>query len=579
MKGAKSVGAKSVGAQSVGAQSVGAMSVGNEKESDEKEALSPYRDSAAYRDLLQPVLIALLVAALLAGPIVFLQLFYPDGSWFVLKAAVFLIALEAIYTTRWLARPEQRQVSRLAYRAAEFAVIVVALRLLTWTIGDGLPTAAEWREFLLSPTSLIDGTYFLFLFFAVFALERGASLAALFIGLDLSNDEIAYYTLSPHARELVVHERPPLTNRPQLLRSFFSQWIFGGALLALFAVLTVVDFAAFDGRGDGVRTLSRLGLRPELLLALLVYFLVGLWLTSHARLAVMRARWLVAGITTAGDVSLSWRRSSLLLLLLVATVAAFLPIGSTIAVAAILEAIFTVGAMVVYTAVSLILLLFFGLVALFFNQESPLPEEEFMEPLATPAPAQAPPVVTGDEASLVMGALFWLVVAAVLVVALFFFLRDRGYHLEVSTFGRAWSGFARWLRRLWRSLSGGAAEIGQALRQRLRRQDGATGAAARPWRFLRVNALTPRDQVRYFYLSAARRAGEKGVAREAGETPLEYAQDLERTWPQAEEDIETLTHAFLKARYSRQEIAGDEAGLVKRTWRRIRSILKLKVAG
>jgi hypothetical protein len=558
-------------------ESGGANSGSIEKENGRQEALSPYRDSVAYRDLLQPLLIAVLVAALLAGPIVFLKLFYPGGHWFILKAAVFLIALEGVYTTRWLARPEQRQVSRLAYRAAEFAVIVVALRLLTWSISGGLPTAAEWREFLLSPVSLIDGTYFLFLFFAVFALERGASLAALFIGLDLSNDEIAFYTLSPHARELIAHERPPLTNRPQLLRSFFSQWIFGGALLAFFAVLTVVDFAAFDGRGDGVRTVGRLGLRPELLLALLAYFLVGLWLTSHARLAVMRARWLVAGITTAGDVSLSWHRSSLLLLLLVATVAAFLPIGSTIALGAILEAVFTVGAMIVYTAISLLLLLFFGLVALFFNQESPLPDDEIMEPLATPAPAQAPPVIAADEGSLILGALFWLVVAAVLAVALFFFLRDRGYRLELSAFGRAWSALAIWLRGLWRSLAGGAADIGQALRQRLRRPKGAAKAEGRPWRFLRVNALSPRDQVRYFYLSAVRRATERGIARDAGETPLEYAHDLEKNWPEAEEEIKTLTHAFLKARYSHQEIAGDEAGLAKRTWHRIRSVLRYKV--
>jgi hypothetical protein len=549
-------------------------------ESERQEALTPYRDSVAYRDLLQPLLIAMLVAALLAGPIIFLQLFYTTGGhWFLLKLAVFLIALEGVYTTRWLARPEQRQVSRLAYRGAEFAVMALALRLLTWSVGDGLPTAAEWRGFLLSPIDLIDGTYFTFLFFAILALERGASLAGLFTGLDLSNDEVAYYTLSPHARELIAHERPPLTNRPRLLRSFFSQWIFGGAVLAFFAVLTVVDFAAFDARGQIARTVGRLGLQPEMLLALLVYFLVGLWLTSHARLAVMRARWLVAGITTAPDVSLSWHRASLLLLLLVGTVAAFLPIGSTIAVGAILEAVFTVGVMVIYTAVSLILLLFFGLAALLFGQESPLPEEEMVEPLATPAPAQPPPMVTADEGSLVIGALFWLVVAAVLIVALFFFLRDRGYYLELGAAGRAWGGFWFWLRQLWQNLAGSAVEIGQAVRQRLRRPGTGAAVGTAPWRFLRVNALSPREQVRYFYLAAVRRAGDRGVNRDAGETPLEYAEELEKSWPEAEQEFETLTHAFLKARYSRQEIAPEEAGLVRRTWQRIRAVLRLKVEG
>jgi hypothetical protein len=178
-----------------------------------------------------------------------------------------------------------------------------------------------------------------------------------------------------------------------------------------------------------------------------------------------------------------------------------------------------------------------------------------------------------------MGALFWLVVAAVLMVSLLFFLRDRGYRLELSAVGRAWGGFRFWLKRLWQSLAGSAAEIGQAVRQRLRRPGTRAAVGTAPWRFLRVNALSPREQVRYFYLAAVRRAGEKGVSRDAGETPLEYAEDLEKSWPEAEQEFETLTHAFLKARYSRQKIATEEAGLVRRTWHRIRAVLRLKLKG
>ncbi len=68
-------------------------------------------------------------------------------------------------------------------------------------------------------------------------------------------------------------------------------------------------------------------------------------------------------------------------------------------------------------------------------------------------------------------------------------------------------------------------------------------------RFLRLNGLSPREQIMYFYLSTVKRAGEQGC-RAAGETPAEYATDLKQHWPDTEMDVDDLTSAFIEARYS-----------------------------
>jgi hypothetical protein len=73
-----------------------------------------------------------------------------------------------------------------------------------------------------------------------------------------------------------------------------------------------------------------------------------------------------------------------------------------------------------------------------------------------------------------------------------------------------------------------------------------------------------------------RRGGEQGVTRKPSQTPSEYAAQLEQALPTAEEDIDSLTGAFMEARYSRQEVDHQKVNLVKETWERIRRALQNK---
>jgi hypothetical protein len=90
------------------------------------------------------------------------------------------------------------------------------------------------------------------------------------------------------------------------------------------------------------------------------------------------------------------------------------------------------------------------------------------------------------------------------------------------------------------------------------------------WRFIRLGGLPPREQIRYFYLSTVRRAGERGVPRNSAETPLEFAEDLKDGWPEVEEEVEELTDAFLKARYSDAPVVSEDVPEVKETWKDVR---------
>ena len=89
-----------------------------------------------------------------------------------------------------------------------------------------------------------------------------------------------------------------------------------------------------------------------------------------------------------------------------------------------------------------------------------------------------------------------------------------------------------------------------------------------------LRGLSPRELVRYFYLSAARRAADAGQPRRSGQTPYEYQRSLQDRFPELEPDLTGLTDAFLTARYSAQPMEEDDAQEVKPLWQRIKVLLR-----
>jgi hypothetical protein len=86
--------------------------------------------------------------------------------------------------------------------------------------------------------------------------------------------------------------------------------------------------------------------------------------------------------------------------------------------------------------------------------------------------------------------------------------------------------------------------------------------------------LDPRRQIYFFYLAMIRRGAEQGLRRGPSQSPSEYAVLLEKALPSSVEDIDSITEAFVEARYSRHKVEPKEAALVKTTWARIRRALQ-----
>ncbi len=528
------------------------------------------------RTVVQPLLISVLIAALLSTVLVFAELI-TDINWLPFSPFLFFVCLEGCYTTLWLQQPERRLLNHTAYRAAEVLLLALLLRVFAWTVTGSWPHLADIPEILRLPQTVFLDVPFIFIgILTLVAWDRATWLGQTFTALSIDQAEVYYYTQPPNQR--VSSDKPVRTNRGEIVFSFFRQWISGALVLAFLTALSHFDVVEIY-RGSSL-ALARLGLRPKLLLFLLLYFLAGFTLLSQAQLAAMNARWLINGVTRQGKVERSWHRYTIWLVGGIALLAAFLPLGSTFAISNILKSIIW-G---ISTAASFIISLFSTLLAIFFSLFSGDTPLETAEPLAqptslpvptptaTPIPSALPPQTV--DTGLIVSSLFWAVAIVMSVMAVSFFLRERGIQVNTAVVQSFWQKLWHWLQTAWRGAGHQMRDWQQAVRTRLQREPKEQEANKPPWRFIRLNALSPREQIRYFYLSTVKRAANKGVPRQQAETPLEFARDLKQSWPEAEEDVDALTDAFLEARYGRSPIGKEDVNPVKKRWRQVKSSLR-----
>jgi hypothetical protein len=525
-------------------------------------------------------LIALMATSVAAAFLVIVQIVIPEQPWMSLWIICFVVALETTYTTTWLNEPGSQGVDKFVYRAAELVVILVVVRIFSWIFfGPGIPTRDEFEAMLSRPLMLLlSGGFFTSLVVTLVAWLTAASLSDVLSQLDLSVYEIRYYTLPPAERKARMDDRPIQISRGTLVDRFMRIWLFGGMALVFLAALSSFDLPQVATETN-VLAITRLRLHPVMLTALLIYFLIGFWLLSYARMSLMNARWLFNGVAKEATVERSWQRDSLIVLAAIALIAALLPIGSTVPLGRIVAAVL---GLVIYLLQLLFILLLAPLTWLLaqFGRNAQVPEE-LVQP---PPPIQPPPLLPADTAppnemaTIFLTSAFWTVLIVVTVAAILFFLRERGYRLNWHELKRLWQQLGVWVHTTWDVIRGRARQTQHSLLLRFKSAPHSEEASRQSrggrWRLIRLSALSPRDQIRYFYLSVVRRAGDQGIQRRSSETPLEYVQDLKKKWPEAEGDLDELTGAFVKARYSPRPIEREEINPIKTRWKRIRSRLR-----
>lgn len=542
------------------------------------ERIARFRVSPVTRHVIRPLMLTAVLLSLLTAVLLTINN-VQNGRWFWLLPLLGLVALEAIYTTQWASHPKRLVLDHTAYRAAEIFLLLLFMRATTWFIfQEGALTIEQALMYLRNPLALfLTPAFIVGGLLTLITWRLAITLSRTFTRLDLSEFELGYYTLPLAVRKARIDDQPIQIGRTELVNLYLRLWLYGGIVLVVFVGLSVLDLGGARSV-DSLLAIGRLGLRPAVLIALLVYFLGGFWLMSQARLAELNARWLINGVEKSAGVEPSWQRNSLLLLLLVAVIAAFIPVGPTLPIATILN-------YTIYALLFLVNLIFYSLTLLMAlvlslfgagGQQEPIPPQP---PPTPPTLEQQPPQPLSDTAAIFASSAFWSILVVVAIIALLTFLRERDERPSREGALRLWDRFKVWLAMMWAGLRSRAAAIQLDFAVRRARSDAETdGSSSRlpKWRFIRVNALSPRDQVRYFYLSTLKRADRQGVKRAESDTPLEFVDDLRTAWPDAEDELEELTDAFLWARYSPKPVEEEDAGVIKRTWKQVKANMRRK---
>jgi hypothetical protein len=315
---------------------------------------------------------------------------------------------------------------------------------------------------------------------------------------------------------------------------------------------------------------------PSDVLNTLIYFLLGLILISQARFALLRADWNGEHIPISRGLPARWAMYTLLLLSGIAAVASVLPTRDTLGLLnalgyllSIVSIIFQLVVLAITSIVSFVIGLFMSLIG---RPSTPPPSAP-----AQPLPVNPTPIaVSIPWGEVAKSLVFWIVFLGMLGYVLLRYLRQ---HPAILIKVRQMPAVI-WLGQTWRRvrdrLRGARARLAAVLKSAprpSRTQHVRQPTHAAP-RWVNLRRLSPRQRVQFFYLAMVRRGGEAGVGRQPSHTPYEYAIILREGRPEVIDEVTGLTEEFVEARYSRREIALEEARLVQRYWDRIKRALR-----
>ncbi|HUS94290.1 MAG TPA: DUF4129 domain-containing protein [Patescibacteria group bacterium] len=526
----------------------------------------------------QLFLISVVVLMLFMGPTVLLGEIIPSGNWQILPLLVAIVAAEGARTTRWL-RSAQRGLNRSFYRLAEAIFLIVVITLFYWLTTDTNIRGKMLDNFLVAPLSIFNTNLIILISLCLLAWAWSNQLTGIFSKLVVSRDELEYFT-TPSSERIERGIAPVVpVYRNRLYHEFIHHWAIGGLLLAFLAMVTTIEMTS--GNIEAIqsfdfRVVTRLGLPPVILIALVIYFSAGFWLASRARLAVMQARWVAGGLEIESSILSSWRQQVIIIILVVSVLAAFLPIGSTLAISEIIQVILTYSITALSILLGLVPLLIAGLLSLFSSSitaSEPLPIEK-ISPIVPNAESSEP---IFEIPPIIFQGLFIASVLIVILVALLYFLRNREFRFDLARLIEPWSRLISLIYRLWRRISTGSTELVGSIRMRLETVTLLGREQVTPWRFLPIRGRSPRERIRHYYLSVLDQAEKQGVRRAPGETPLEHQQNLRNSWPEVTREINDLTQLFQEARYSGQPITLQAENEAKTISQRLRAAVRRSI--
>jgi hypothetical protein len=515
----------------------------------------------------RPLLTAILAASAVTGPLVALRTLsgWPLPYVFPLAA---IAAGVGIVSARRLGRPNRRDQRGLAFRLGELLLLWCAARVAAWAM-TGFPPLAQWAVWLRQPGAFFDPHFLITGLLTTMAWGLAVAITSDFADLALQPDELAARQQQgwDEVRSQMRAFRP--TPRSEIVAHMAQRWIWGGAGLIVCAALVQVRFTT-DERQMVRLGLAQAGLSVDILAGLVGYFLAGLLLLSQARLAMLRGQWYNEGADISAALLRRWHVNTLAAVLLVAGLAAFLPIGATEWLGRALETLIAIVMQVAY-ALGILLMLLFSLL-LYPLRFLLRPGSEPARPLPSPSQLAIPSQsqMAGRLPDWLGGALAWMVIAGIGLYFILSYLRGQGR--LGGSWDALWLRLRFWWRSRWTRIAATTQSVTAVLRSRLRRP--RTSAAPRRPRPDHGIAPTPRARIRQLYLEALDRAAEAGLTRPPHTTPLEFEHDLAAHWREADPEIHGLTEAFVAARYDQRPILDTDADQARLVWRRLVTFLR-----
>ena len=542
-------------------------SIATENQTESADSYPPQRtpQRTALEEGIRPLAIAGMLTCIAVSLAQFIATFSPEwpGRFFVIL--VFIVSLESIHSQRQLARLNLYPRDRLRYRFVEWVVILLAVRFGVYLRYGTERLLSDISHWTVNIGAFFDISFIInsILIVAFWALARTLSTAV--SELDPSALEHMPFVTDPqhYLRATMPHQGR--VDRQARLNRIVGIFLVGGVFLLVFAGLSRVD----------VRELVTLrhGRNSGLVLNALLYFLIGFLIISHARYTILRANWEIQNLPILDRIGRRWLFLVIFFLLLLGIISAMLPVGYSVG---ILETVSIVVQWIIYALLQFVFLLLFiissiiGFLMGLFRGES----TSSAPPMRRAVPPPPPSTVSAGPApwwQVVRSLIFWTVLIGIIGYSLYHFMGYRGLFLRELRLGS----LVGWLGKLWYKLRSGTCRAGVRLREEIaRRLAGRSRAPARaPWRFLSLRRLSPRDRVRYYYLSVVRRSAQQGFGRPPARTPLEYEETLRRELADVAEDVHALTEAFVEARYSAHDVAPQYARVLQGVWRQVRKAL------
>ena len=511
-------------------------------------------------NLLRPVLISGMMACLASPGVELVEWLGEgwDGTYFLFFA--FGASLEGILSERLLQR---RRISGWAYfgsRAAELTLLLILLKLANYLPQGFAALWADVQSWALDPGAIVTNVD-LFTAFLFVPLWMGSlTVARIAANLEIGGSDVeppADKTSAEYYRWLT--QPSPALDRQGQLDLLAELFLWGGVFLLIASTLIHAFVSSIQA----------------LAVPILLYFALGIAFLSQGRFSVIDTSWRMQGIPVQRAIGRRWLIWAILLIAGVAAIALLLPTGYALgpiqailgAIAFLVRSILGILVLIYYLVASLFVLLF----------PNTTPPERPQAPVQPFLPSEPTPQGTAVPWLEVLGsALFWLSVLGIVGYAIYRFVADRLELLEGDGEAREswWGRLLLWLRQLWGRWRSWQQEAQIWLAQRRAERRERPSLAERLLGLRPLRQLSPRELVRYFYISVERRAAQSGQPRRPNQTPHEYEASLRGSYPELEPDLGELTEAFVTARYSAQAVEDEDVEAVKPLWERVKAALR-----